>query len=173
MFLVFSLTVDCRKNTYMRILYLLTSSSEISAILLKFLSSSLSNPTGLASTKILVTQMHFDLLRIFKVSEECLDLLHRSIHNTVHLQGRQIQITITRTYRPTDVEGNTYGIVLASGKRWAEQRKFFSQYLANSKDSFNDIIGDEASRLCNQGGIKYLARSWNISAKYWPNMALF
>ena len=52
-------------------------------------------------------------------------------------------------YRPIDQEGNTYGIVLASGKRWAEQRKFFSQYLANSKDSFDDIIGDEASRLCN------------------------
>ena len=48
-----------------------------------------------------------------------------------------------------DQDGNTYGIVLASGKRWAEQRKFFSQYLANSKDSFDDIIGDEASRLCN------------------------
>jgi len=43
-----------------------------------------------------------------------------------------------------------FGIVFASGKRWAEQRKFLSQYLASSKDSFDDIIGDEASRLCNQ-----------------------
>ena len=59
------------------------------------------------------------------------------------------------SYRPTDREGNTYGIVLASGKRWAEQRRFFSQYLANSKDNFNDIIGDEASRLCNQGSIMW------------------
>jgi len=50
----------------------------------------------------------------------------------------------------TDEEGQLYGFALTSGKRFSEQRKIFSQYLANSKNKFDEIIGDEASLMCNQ-----------------------
>ena len=52
--------------------------------------------------------------------------------------------------RGTDEEGQLYGFALTSGKRFSEQRKIFSQYLANSKNKFDEIIGDEASLMCNQ-----------------------
>ena len=54
------------------------------------------------------------------------------------------------TFSKTDDEGQLYGLVLANGKRWLEQRKFFSQYLAGSKDQFDEVIGDEVSRFCNE-----------------------
>ena len=53
-------------------------------------------------------------------------------------------------FSKTDKEGQLYGLVLANGKRWLEQRKFFSQYLAGSKDQFDEVIGDEVSRFCNE-----------------------
>ena len=53
-------------------------------------------------------------------------------------------------FRGTDEEGQLYGFALTSGKRYVEQRKLFSQYLANTKKTFDDIIGDEASVMCNK-----------------------
>ena len=53
-------------------------------------------------------------------------------------------------FRGTDEEGQLYGFALTSGKRYVEQRKLFSQYLANTKKSFDDIIGDEATVMCNK-----------------------
>jgi len=49
-----------------------------------------------------------------------------------------------------DEEGKLYGIAIASGKTWAEQRRFFSQYLASSKNKFDDVIGEEAKNMCNE-----------------------
>ena len=43
-----------------------------------------------------------------------------------------------------------YGIAIASGKTWAEQRRFFSQYLASSKSKFDDVIGEEAKSMCQE-----------------------
>ena len=43
-----------------------------------------------------------------------------------------------------------YGIAIASGKTWAEQRRFFSQYLASSKNKFDDVIGEEAKSMCQE-----------------------
>ena len=53
-------------------------------------------------------------------------------------------------FRGTDEEGQLYGFALTSGKRYVEQRKLFSQYLANTKKTFDDIIGDEATVMCNK-----------------------
>jgi len=50
----------------------------------------------------------------------------------------------------TDAEGKLYGIAIASGKTWAEQRRFFSQYLASSKNKFDDVIGEEAKSMCQE-----------------------
>ena len=52
--------------------------------------------------------------------------------------------------RGTDEEGQLYGFTLASGKRMWEQRKNFSQHLANTKTKFDEIIGDEASLMCSK-----------------------
>ena len=52
--------------------------------------------------------------------------------------------------RGTDEEGQLYGFAVASGKRYVEQRKLFMQYLANTKNKFDEIIGDEASLICNK-----------------------
>ena len=57
--------------------------------------------------------------------------------------------------RGTDDEGQLYGFAVASGKRYVEQRKLFSQYLANTKTKFDEIIGDEASLICNKVYLKH------------------
>ena len=56
--------------------------------------------------------------------------------------------------RGTDEEGQLYGFAVASGKRYVEQRKLFMQYLANTKNNFDEIIGDEASLICNKVYLK-------------------
>ena len=57
--------------------------------------------------------------------------------------------------RGTDEEGQLYGFAVASGKRYVEQRKLFMQYLANTKNKFDEIIGDEASLICNKVYLKH------------------
>lgn len=49
-----------------------------------------------------------------------------------------------------DKHGNIYGIAFANGKRWVEQRRFFSKYLAGSKQSFDAIIADQVFHLCEK-----------------------
>ena len=56
----------------------------------------------------------------------------------------------TCIHRGTDAEGKLYGIAIASGKTWADQRRFFSQYLASSKNKFDDVIGEEAKSMCQE-----------------------
>ena len=71
-----------------------------------------------------------------------------------------IEIEAQLIFRGTDEEGQLYGFALTSGKRYVEQRKLFSQYLANTKKSFDDIIGDEATVMCNKVSSNfYLRRS--------------
>ena len=55
-----------------------------------------------------------------------------------------------KIYSETDERSQHYGILFANGRRWAEQRKFLAQYLANSKDKINEIVTDEAFQLINQ-----------------------
>ena len=79
-----------------------------------------------------------------------------------------IRATNFDIFSKTDNEGQLYGLVLANGKRWLEQRKFFSQYLAGSKDQFDEVIGDEVSRFCNEVGGTVLMPNF-----YYPNIVSF
>jgi len=49
-----------------------------------------------------------------------------------------------------DKHGEAYGLALANGKRWTEQRGFFSKYLSASKHTFDDVISEEIFLLCNK-----------------------
>ena len=63
----------------------------------------------------------------------------------------------TCIHRGTDTEGKLYGIAIASGKTWAEQRRFFSQYLASSKNKFDDICREEAETMCQEVSMQALS----------------
>ena len=50
-----------------------------------------------------------------------------------------------------DKEGDgCNGIVVSHGPAHVEQRKFFSSYLATTKPSWDDVIGDEVGLFCDQ-----------------------
>ena len=53
-------------------------------------------------------------------------------------------------FSETDERSQHFGILFSNGKRWAEQRKFLAQYLANSKDKMDEVVSDEAIQLVNQ-----------------------
>ena len=74
-----------------------------------------------------------------------------SLHVRINHADDIIRLSI---HSGTDAEGKLYGIAIASGKTWAEQRRFFSQYLASSKNKFDDVIGEEAKSMCQEASEK-------------------